>query len=145
MVQDGVAMAAKMIHNAERSGKKVTRSATGRRGEISAGNIAYYTIVKLRNGCRSSGMVTGDVYGDEATRVTRQRPIFQLALRPRTDADHFVEKNEMVGNRMAALRAGFAGFGDGGAYRLDRGIEYKKTLPQRGAKSAKQGSFSCAF
>src|ERR1700677_99358 len=63
LVQDGVAMAAKMIHNAERSGKKVTRSATGRRGDISAGNIAYYAIVKLRNGCRSSGMVTGDVYG----------------------------------------------------------------------------------
>jgi hypothetical protein len=39
------------------------RSATGRRGEISAGNIANYTIVKLRNGCLSSGMVTADVYG----------------------------------------------------------------------------------
>ena len=36
-------------------------------------------------------------------------------LRTRTDADHFVEKNEMVRNRMAALRAGFAGFGDGGS------------------------------
>ena len=31
--------------------------------EISAGNIAYFTVVKLRNGCRSSGIVTGDVYG----------------------------------------------------------------------------------
>jgi hypothetical protein len=56
-------MAARMMHNAEQAGKKVTRSATGRHGEISAGNIAYFTIVKLRNGCRSSGMVTGDVYG----------------------------------------------------------------------------------
>ncbi len=63
LIQDGTALAAKMIHNAEHAGKKVTRSATGRRGEISAGNIAYFTIVKLRNGCRSSGMVTGDVYG----------------------------------------------------------------------------------
>ena len=63
LIQDGTAMAAKMIHNAERNGKRVTRAATGRRGEISAGNIAYYTVVKLRNGCRSSGMVTGDVYG----------------------------------------------------------------------------------
>ena len=63
LIQDGTAMAAKMMHNAEHAGKKVTRAATGRRGEISAGNIAYYTIVKLRNGCRSCGMVTGDVYG----------------------------------------------------------------------------------
>ena len=63
LVQDGTALAAKMMHNAEHAGKKVTRSATGRNGEISAGNIAYYTIVKLRNGCRSNGMVTGDVYG----------------------------------------------------------------------------------
>jgi hypothetical protein len=55
------------------------------------------------------------VLNDEVTRVARQRPIFQLALRTRTDADHFVEKNEMVGNRMAALCAGFPGFGDGGA------------------------------
>ena len=63
LIQDGTALAAKMMHGAERAGKKVTRSATGRRGEISAGNVAYYVIVKLRNGCRSSGMVTGDVYG----------------------------------------------------------------------------------
>jgi hypothetical protein len=63
IIQDGTAMAAKMMHNAEHAGKKVTRSATRRHGEISAGNVAYYTIVKLRNGCRSSGMVTGDVYG----------------------------------------------------------------------------------
>lgn len=44
----------------------------------------------------------------------KRERVFQLALCARTDADHFVEKNEMVGNRMAALRAGFAGFGDGG-------------------------------
>jgi hypothetical protein len=61
VIQDGTALAAKMMHNAEHAGKKVTRSATGRQGEISAGNIAYFTIVKLRNGCRSSGLVTGDV------------------------------------------------------------------------------------
>ncbi|MGD1085071.1 MAG: hypothetical protein ABSA47_10030 [Verrucomicrobiota bacterium] len=63
LAQDGAAMAAKMIHHAEQAGKKVTRAATGRRGEISAGNVAYFTMVKLRNGCRSTGYVTGDVYG----------------------------------------------------------------------------------
>jgi hypothetical protein len=49
LVQDGTCMAAKMMHNAELAGKKVTRSAAGEQGEISAGNIAYFTIVKLRN------------------------------------------------------------------------------------------------
>jgi len=63
LVQDGTALAAKMMHNAENAGKKVTRAAASRPGEISAGNVAYYCIVKLRNGCRSTGMVTGDVYG----------------------------------------------------------------------------------
>jgi len=63
VIQDGTAMAAKMLHNAERAGKRVPRSATGHHGEISAGNVAYFVTVKLRNGCRSSGMVTGDVYG----------------------------------------------------------------------------------
>ena len=63
LVQDGTALAAKMMHNAELNGKRVTKSATGQRGEISAGNIAYYCIVKLRTGQRSNGFVTADVYG----------------------------------------------------------------------------------
>jgi len=56
-------MAATMIHHAEQSDKKVTRAASGPHDEITAGNVAYFAIVKLRNGCRSSGYVTGDVYG----------------------------------------------------------------------------------
>ncbi len=69
LIQDGTAMAAKMIHNAEQAGKKVTRAASNRgnkgkaAGQVTAGNVAYFVIVKLRNGCRSGGMVTGDVYG----------------------------------------------------------------------------------
>jgi hypothetical protein len=73
LVQDGTALAAKMMHNAEKKGKKVTRAATGRRREISAGNIAYFTITKLRNGCRSTGFVTGDVYGSGAQIQGRAR------------------------------------------------------------------------
>jgi len=49
VVQDGIAMAARMIHNAEQAGKKVVRCASGRRNntgrkvkEVTAGNIAYY-------------------------------------------------------------------------------------------------------
>lgn len=67
LIQDGTALAARMVHNAELAGKRLVQSARShaRKGVkvITAGNIAYYCIVKLRNGCRSNGMVTGDVYG----------------------------------------------------------------------------------
>jgi hypothetical protein len=60
LVQDGTAMAAKMMHNAEHAGKRVTRSATGRRGEISAGNVAYYAIQHIKSGRRSVGYSCAD-------------------------------------------------------------------------------------
>ena len=62
VIQDGVALAAQLIEGAERSGKKVVRSANGQRNQVTAGNIAYYTIVKLRNGRRSTGSSTQDVH-----------------------------------------------------------------------------------
>jgi len=52
LVQDATAMAAKMLHNAEANGKKVT-----------AGNIAYYTIQHMKSGRRSVGHSNADVYG----------------------------------------------------------------------------------
>ena len=58
-----------MIHNAEQAGKKVVRNpGAGRRGArklrtISAGNVAFYTIQKLKCGRRSTGSSTVDVYG----------------------------------------------------------------------------------
>jgi hypothetical protein len=63
VIQDGTAMAAKIMHNAEQAGKQVVRSPNGRRHTITAGNVAYYTIVKLRNGRRSTGSSVSDVYG----------------------------------------------------------------------------------
>lgn len=64
LVQDGAAIAARIMHNAERAGKKVVRSARGGRGrEITAGNVAYYTIEKLRSGRRSAGSTVADVHG----------------------------------------------------------------------------------
>jgi DNA-binding CsgD family transcriptional regulator len=70
LVQDGTLIAAQMIHNAERSGKKVVRNpGAGRRQgarklrTISAGNVAFYTIQKLKCGRRSTGSSTVDVYG----------------------------------------------------------------------------------
>jgi hypothetical protein len=69
LVQDGTCIAAKMMHNAENNGKEVVQSANKRvnKGkavkQVMAGNVAYYVIAKLRNGVRSSGFVTADVYG----------------------------------------------------------------------------------
>jgi hypothetical protein len=69
LVQDGTLIAAQMIHNAEQAGKKVVRNpGVGRRGArkvrtISAGNITFYTIQKLKYGRRSTGSSTVDVYG----------------------------------------------------------------------------------
>jgi hypothetical protein len=69
LVQDGTLIAAQMIHNAEQAGTKLVRNpGAGRRAArkvktISAGNIAYYTIQKLKCGRRSSGSRTVDVYG----------------------------------------------------------------------------------
>ena len=62
-------IAAQMIHGAERSGKKVVRNpGAGRQGArkiktISAGNVAFYTLQKLKCGRRSTGSSTVDVYG----------------------------------------------------------------------------------
>ena len=69
LVQDGTLIAAQMIHNAEQAGKRVVRyPGAGRRGArtvktISAGNVAFYTIQKLKCGRRSTGSSTVDVYG----------------------------------------------------------------------------------
>ena len=44
LIQDSIAMAAKMLHNTEATGKQVT-----------PGNIAYYTIQHIKSGRRSTG------------------------------------------------------------------------------------------
>jgi len=70
LVQDGVAIAAKMMVNAEKDGKRVVQSPTKAKGqyrkqakEVTCGNIAYYTIQKLRSGRRSTGASCSDVHG----------------------------------------------------------------------------------
>jgi hypothetical protein len=77
LIQDGTAMAAKMIHNVEQAGKEVVRSANGRRKQvqITAGNVTYYTIEKLRCGRRSTGSSVVDVHASRtqingSTRLT---------------------------------------------------------------------------
>ena len=50
LIQDSIALAAKMIHNVEAQGKTVT-----------AGNIAYYAVLHMRSGRRSNGRSNVDV------------------------------------------------------------------------------------
>jgi hypothetical protein len=50
LYQDGLAMAAKMLHDLEERGKVVT-----------LGNVAYYTILHLKSGRRSTGNSRADV------------------------------------------------------------------------------------
>ena len=52
LVQDGIAMAASMLHRLEESGKEVT-----------PGNIAYYCILHLKSGRRSTGSSRADIMG----------------------------------------------------------------------------------
>ena len=59
LLQDGIAMAAKMLLNANRNGKSV-----------SAGNVAYYTLQHLKSGRRSVGYSSVDVLAS-ATQLTR--------------------------------------------------------------------------
>jgi hypothetical protein len=52
LIQDSIAMAAKLMHNVEAAGKTVT-----------PGNIAYYTIQHIKSGRRSTGSSVVDVMG----------------------------------------------------------------------------------
>jgi DNA-directed RNA polymerase specialized sigma24 family protein len=64
LIQDATAIAAKIMHNAELSGKQVVKRAGGpNNNAITAGNVAYYTIEKLRTGRRSTGSTIVDVHG----------------------------------------------------------------------------------
>ena len=52
LVQDSICLAAKLLDNAERANKTVT-----------PGNIAYYTILHMKSGRRSTGHSNADVLG----------------------------------------------------------------------------------
>jgi hypothetical protein len=97
LVQDGTLIAAQMIHNAEQAGKKVVRNpGAGRRGTkklktISAGNVAFYTIQKLKCGRRSTGSSTVDVYGS-GTQINGTTRLTSLdEVTPMTSADDIGE------------------------------------------------------
>ena len=52
LIQDSICLAAKLLDSAERANKQVT-----------AGNIAYYTILHMKSGRRSTGYSNADVLG----------------------------------------------------------------------------------
>jgi len=54
--------------------------------------------------------------------ISRKSPILDRPLRARPNADHFGDINEMVGDSVAAVRAGFAGFADHGHEIAEIGI-----------------------
>ena len=62
LIQDSIAMAAKMLHNTEQANKTVT-----------PGNIAYYTIQHIKSGRRSTGSSMVDVYGSGTQLKARTR------------------------------------------------------------------------
>ncbi len=62
LIQDSIAMAAKMMHNVEKANKTVT-----------PGNIAYYTIQHIKSGRRSTGSSMVDVYGSGTQLKARTR------------------------------------------------------------------------
>ena len=51
---------------------------------------------------------------DEIAPVKEKSPILDGPLRARSDADHFGDINEMVGDRVAAVGAGFPSLGEDG-------------------------------
>jgi len=63
LIQDSIAMAAKMLHNTEQAGKKLVQFPSKQGNEVSAGNISYYVIEHIKSGRRSTGSSTVDVYG----------------------------------------------------------------------------------
>jgi len=75
LVQDATAMAARLLHNAEAAGKRVT-----------PGNIAYYTIQHLRSGRRSNGSSVVDVL-QSGTQLKGRTRLVSLDETVRRDED----------------------------------------------------------
>jgi hypothetical protein len=125
IIQDAMAFAAKMIHNAERKGKKITRSATGRHSDISAGNIAYYTIQHIKSSRRSVGYSASDVHGSAT----------QLKGRSRLNSlDEVVARDEETGGEIFLLHDVLSRDEEDPGARAARkmdGQEFVAALPER--------------
>jgi hypothetical protein len=97
-------MAARVMHNAENNGKRVVKSPTSRTGnqgkEVTAGNIAYYTIQKLRCGRRSTGSTVADVLG-AGTQIqgnTRLTSLDEVASGDEHNGEEVFEFHDVISN-----------------------------------------------
>jgi hypothetical protein len=125
LVQDAVAMAAKIMHHAEQAGKRVTRAATGRHGEISAGNLAYYALQHLKSGRRSTGSSKADVYGSW-TRLAGRTRLSSL--------EEVVASDEETGGEIFLLHDVLADDREDPATRATRKMDWQEftaALPER--------------
>jgi hypothetical protein len=75
LIQDATAMAARLIHNVEQAGKKVT-----------PGNIAFYTIQHIKSGRRSTGSSVADVLAT-GTQLTGRARLNSLEEVVATDSE----------------------------------------------------------
>lgn len=80
LIQDSIALAAKLMHSVEQAGKQVT-----------PGNIAYYTIQHIKSGRRSTGSSAVDVHGS-ATQLSGKTRLSSL--------DEVVASNEECGGEI---------------------------------------------
>jgi hypothetical protein len=92
------------LHNAENNGKRVVKSPTSRTGnqgkEVTSGNIAYYTIQKLRYGRRSTGSTVADVLG-AGTQIqgnTRLTSLDEVAAGDEHNEEEVFEFHDVISN-----------------------------------------------
>jgi len=106
LVQDGACMAAKMMDSAERNGKRIVQKPTRANGkyskqakEVTCGNIAYYTIQKLRSGRRSQASSVCDVYaaGTQVNGNTRFTSLDDIAATSE-DGSEIFEFHDILSN-----------------------------------------------
>jgi len=88
LVQDGIAIAAKMLHSVELAGKQVT-----------PGNIAYYTIQLLKSGRRSVGNSKTDVLASATQLHGRtQTTSFDLEIPDADSLNDNLTLNDVISN-----------------------------------------------
>jgi len=86
LLQDGTAMAAKILTNANRNGKKVT-----------PGNVAYYTLQHLKSGRRTVGHSSVDVLGS-ATQLNGRSVVYSIdeEIPMCTESDETAQVSELM-------------------------------------------------
>ena len=86
LVQDGIAIAAHLMHNAELAGKQVT-----------PGNIAYYAAQHIRSGRRSTGSSRVDIMGTQ-TQLSGRARLHSLneVVADKEDASEIIELQDLL-------------------------------------------------